>query len=44
MDLQEVGWGGIAWIVLAPDTGQMASCCGFGNERPGSIKCVEFPD
>ena len=36
MDLQEVEWGGIAWIVLGPDTGQMAGCCGFGIEPPGS--------
>ena len=39
-----MGGGGIAWIVLAPDTGQMVGCSGFSNELLGSITCLEFPD
>jgi hypothetical protein len=42
MDLQEVGWGGMDWINLAQDKGQVAGTCKCGNERSVSIKCGEF--
>jgi len=35
MDLQEVGFGYMDWIVLA---------CECGNEPSGSLKCGEFLD
>jgi len=35
MNLQEVGFGGVAWIELAQDR----EC---GNEPSGPIKCGEF--
>ena len=43
MDLQEVGWGGMDWINLVQDKGQVAGTCKCGNETSGSIKCGEFP-
>jgi hypothetical protein len=35
MDLGEVGWGDVDWIGLA-------SCCEFGTESSGSMKCWEI--
>jgi hypothetical protein len=43
-DLREVGWGGMNWIELAQDKGQVAGSCECGNEPSGSIKCGEFLD
>jgi hypothetical protein len=42
MDLQEVGWGGMDWINLAQDKGQVAGTCKCGKEPSVSIKCGEF--
>jgi len=44
MHLQEVGCGGVDWIELAQDRGQVAGICECGNELSGSIKCGEFLD
>ena len=44
MDLQEVGCGGMDWIELAPEKGQVAGTCDCGKEPSGSIKCGEFID
>jgi hypothetical protein len=41
IDLLEIGWGGVEWIGLAQDKGQMESCCECGNEPSGSIDCGE---
>ena len=38
-----MGCGGLDWIELAQDNGQVDNCeC--GNEPSGSIKCKEFLD
>jgi len=43
MDLQEMGCvGGVDWIELAEDKGQVAGICECGNEPSGSIKCGVF--
>ena len=42
--LREVGWGGMDWIELAQDRGQLAGTCECGNELWGAIKCGEFLD
>jgi hypothetical protein len=44
MDLQEVGCGGMDWIKLSQDWGQMAGSCECSNKLSGSIKCGEFLD
>ena len=44
MDLQEVGCGGMDWIELAQDGGQVAESCECGNETSVSMKCWEFLD
>ena len=44
MNLQEVECGGVNWIELAQDRGQVAGTCDCGNEPSGSIKCGEFLD
>jgi hypothetical protein len=44
MDFQEVRWGGMDWIDLALDTGQVMGTYECGTERPGSINRVEFHD
>jgi len=44
MDLQEVGFGGVDWIELVQDRGQVAGICECGNEPSGSIQCGEFLD
>jgi hypothetical protein len=41
LDLLEVGWEGMDWIDLE---GEVAGCCGCGNEPSGSIKLGEFLD
>ena len=43
MDLQEVGYGYMAWIGLAQDR-QVADACECGNELSGSVKCGELLD
>jgi hypothetical protein len=40
MDLREIGWGGMDWIVLAQDRDQWRAL-EHGNERYGTIKCWE---
>jgi hypothetical protein len=42
MDMREVGWGGMDWINLAQEQGQVAGSCECGYEPSGSIKCGEF--
>ena len=44
MNLQEVGCGGMDWIELAQDRGQVAGTCESDDEPAGSIKCGEFLD
>jgi hypothetical protein len=44
MDLQEVGFGGMTWIELAQDKGQVAGTYERGIEPSGSIKCGELFD
>jgi hypothetical protein len=47
MDLGEVGWGDVDWIGLAKDKEQVESCCEFGIEPTGSMKCwetIEWPN
>ena len=44
MALQEVRCGGVDWIELAQDQGQVAATCECGNEPSGSIKCGQFLD
>jgi hypothetical protein len=34
--------GGMEWIDLAPDKGQVAGCCECGNEPSASIKYGDF--
>jgi hypothetical protein len=41
MDLGEIGWGGVHWIILAQDRGPVEGSCECGNEPPGSVKCWE---
>jgi hypothetical protein len=41
MDLGEVGWGNVGWIGLAQDRNRVESCCEFGIEPSGSMKCWE---
>jgi hypothetical protein len=47
MDLGEVGWSDVDWIGLAQDrNGWRESCCEFGIEPSGSMKCweaIEWP-
>jgi len=44
MYLQEVGWGGMDRIDLAPDRDRWRGCCECGNEPSCSIKSREFLD
>jgi hypothetical protein len=47
MDLGEVGWGDVDWIGLAKDRNRVESCCEFGIEPTGSMKCwetIEWPN
>jgi hypothetical protein len=44
IDIQEVGCGGMNWIELAQDMGQVAGTVECVNEPSGSIKCGEFLD
>jgi hypothetical protein len=39
MDLGKIVWGGVGWIGLAQDKGQVESSFECGNEPLGSIKC-----
>jgi len=39
---QKVGWGGMDWIDLAQDWGQVANGCECSYESSGSIKCWQF--
>jgi hypothetical protein len=41
MDLQEVGWGSMDWMIWL-SMGQVLGTCKCGNEPSGSIKCGEF--
>jgi hypothetical protein len=38
MELREIGWGGMDWIVLAEDGGPVECSCEHVNEPSGSIK------
>jgi hypothetical protein len=42
MNLQELGSGGMYWIDLAQDRGQVVGAREGGNEFSCSIKCGEF--
>jgi hypothetical protein len=42
MDVRELGWGGVDWIDLAQDRGQVAGACKCGIELRGVVKCGEF--
>jgi hypothetical protein len=44
MDLQEVEFGGMDWIVQAQDRDKVAGTCECGNVPSGSIKCGEILD
>jgi hypothetical protein len=47
MDLVEVGWGDVDWLGLAQDRSRWESCCEFGIEPTGSMKCwetIEWPN
>jgi hypothetical protein len=41
MDLLVIGWGGVDWIGLAQDKGQVESSFECGYKPSGSIKCWE---
>jgi hypothetical protein len=41
MDLREIKWDGMDWIVLAQDRDQVGGSCEHGNEPSGSMKCWE---
>jgi hypothetical protein len=42
MELREVGWGGVDWIDLAQDKGQVTGACKCDIELSGVVKCEEF--
>jgi len=44
MDLQEVGWGCMDWIVLAQDRNSWWALANAVMNLRGSIKCGEFLD
>ena len=44
MDLQEMGWGGMDWIDVSKDRGQLVGSCECCNDLSGSTKCREFLD
>ena len=44
MDLQEGGWRGMDWVLLAQDKGRAAGSCEQNNKPSGSLKCGEFLD
>jgi hypothetical protein len=44
MDLREMGWEGVGWILLARDRDQWRSSYEPGNEVSYSIKGGEFLD
>jgi len=37
-------WGGMDWIDLAQERGQVAGCCECGNDYLGFLKCGEHLD
>jgi hypothetical protein len=46
MDLGEVGWGDVDWIVLAQDRNRWRALVNSGIEPSGSMKCwetIEWP-
>jgi len=44
MDIQEVGWVCLEWILLGSGSEQKADSREFSNTPPGTIKCGEFLD
>jgi hypothetical protein len=43
MDLQEAGWWGVDWIVVAQGRGRWGGgCCECDEEPSGSTKCGQF--
>ena len=44
IDLLRSVMGGMDWIDLAQDRGQVAGCCKCGNDSLGFLKCGEFLD
>ena len=44
MDIQEVGWVCMDWILLGSGSEQMADSREFSNKPQCSIKCGEFFD
>jgi hypothetical protein len=41
MDLREIEWGRMGWIVVDQDKDLVEDPCEHGNEPSGSIKCWE---
>jgi len=44
MDLREIGWEIMDWILLAQDRDWCRACCEHNNEPSGSVQAAEFID
>jgi hypothetical protein len=44
MDLREIGWGGMGWIDLAPETDQWRALVNTVLNLGVQVKCWEVPE